>query len=199
MRRVMILMIVAVWMVGVGAGRPVLAGPIVLDENFDNQHGGVGALNFRGFSGWSVSNGSVDLIGNGLWDLLPGMGLYVDLDGSTNDAGVLASPEFSLDPGTYRVEFSLAGNRRNAATDEVTVRFGDWVQTFHVLASQPLEAYSFDVPVAAPTAVRLSFENHGGDNIGALLDDARVFSIPTPAGAVALALMIASLALRRGR
>ncbi|MFM9956851.1 MAG: pyruvate-binding protein [Phycisphaerales bacterium] len=198
MRQSLILLIAVVVSV-LGGGR-ASAGPFLLDENFDNQHSGVGALNFSGFSsGWTVSQGSVDLIGKGFFDFLPGKGLYIDLDGSTKNAGVLASPEFALDPGTYRVNFSLAGNQKKSAADNVTVSFGDWSQTFHILASQPLTPHSFDIPVPTKRATRLTFSNAGGDNIGALLDDVQVFSIPTPAGAVALALLSASLAFRRGR
>lgn len=40
-----------------------------------------GALAYCGFQNWKVE-GSVDLLGNGFFDLLPGNGLYVDLVGS---------------------------------------------------------------------------------------------------------------------
>ncbi len=60
-------------------------------------------LNYAGFANWDVLDGFVDLIGNGFFDLLPGNGLYVDLDGSTGDAGKLISKTtFTLDPWGIR-------------------------------------------------------------------------------------------------
>lgn len=197
--RVIVTVMLAALLAAFPCSRRAHAGPFLLDENFDNQHAGVGALNFGGFSGWTVTHGTVDLIGNGYFDFLPGKGLFVDLDGSTRDPGLLSSSDLSLTPGVYRLNFSLAGNHRKSAADDVTVSFGDWSQTFHVLATQPLTGHSFDIPVPASTVSRVTFQNSGGDNIGALLDDVQVYAIPTPAGAVALALLSASLALRRGR
>lgn len=43
----------------------------------------VGELNYVDFTDWDVVTNHVDLIGNGLFDFLPGNGLYVDLCGST--------------------------------------------------------------------------------------------------------------------
>ena len=41
------------------------------------------------FGNWTVSDGSVDVIGiGGPWDLQPGNGRYLDMDGSTGDAGL---------------------------------------------------------------------------------------------------------------
>ena len=44
----------------------------LFSDNFNAQNGGVGTLNFSGFTNWTVSNGSVDLIGNGFFDFYPG-------------------------------------------------------------------------------------------------------------------------------
>ena len=40
---------------------------------------------------WIVKEGTVDLIGNGFYDIPGGKGLYVDLDGANLDAGILES------------------------------------------------------------------------------------------------------------
>lgn len=74
-----------------------------------------GQLNYSGFINWNVTGGNVDLIGPGLFDLLPGNGLYVDLAGSTAPAyGLMTSKNtFSLDSGhAYRLSVTLAGNQR---------------------------------------------------------------------------------------
>ena len=72
-------------------------------------------LNYTGFANWDVTAGQVDLIGPGLFDFLPGNGLYVDLMGSTSTAyGTLKSKvTYALESGhTYRVSVQLAGNQR---------------------------------------------------------------------------------------
>ena len=95
MRRMLGLLVV---LVGLAAGRVDAA--VIFSDNFDGENGGVGALNYAGFANFTVSNGSVDLIGNGYFDYLPGNGLYIDLDGSTSDAGVLTeSPALALAAG----------------------------------------------------------------------------------------------------
>lgn len=90
-----------------------------------------GALNYCDFTNWVVMGneltdlaGHVDLVGNGLMDLLPNNGLYVDLAGSTTPyAGRLESKELiSLTSGhDYRMTVRLAGNQRVDRKEEVTV------------------------------------------------------------------------------
>ena len=80
------------------------------------------ALNYTGFANWTVYSGTVDLIGNGSYDFLPGDGLYVDLDGSTSDAGVLttkqsfnftAGSQYILYPLTWQAAKEVLRNGRN--------------------------------------------------------------------------------------
>lgn len=171
---------------------------IIFDDNFNGERGGLGTLNFSSFSKWNVTSGSVDLIGNGYFDFLPGQGLFVDLDGSTRDSGLFSTADFSLTPGTYAVTFSLAGNHRGG-NEDVTVSFGDWSSTYRLLSNDPLTSRTVEVNIPAPTTTRLAFQNAGGDNIGALLDDVRITSIPSPVGGAVLGLLGATLIMRRVR
>ncbi len=171
---------------------------IIFDDDFNGERGGLGTLNFSSFSKWNVTSGSVDLIGNGYFDFLPGQGLFVDLDGSTRDSGLFSTADFSLTPGTYSVTFSLAGNHRGGSED-VTVSFGDWSSTYRLLSNDPLTSRTVEVNIPAPTTTRLAFQNAGGDNIGALLDDVRITSIPSPVGGAVLGLLGATLIMRRVR
>lgn len=58
-------------------------------------------------SDWTVTSGSVDLIGN-YWQAPPGGGNSLDMDGNTQGA---ISQTFSTNPGTeYFVQFQLSGN-----------------------------------------------------------------------------------------
>jgi hypothetical protein len=65
----------------------------------------------------------VDLIGNpSFFDFLPGNGRYVDLDGSTGDAGKMTSIALSLAGGVlHKLSFDLAGSQRG---DTNTVAYG---------------------------------------------------------------------------
>jgi len=115
-----ILVFLCVLILILGAGSTVSATPIFVD-NFNTENEGVGVLDYSGFDNWTVTDGTVDLIGNGFYDYFPSNGLYVDMDGSTNNAGLMTS-NFSLGAGEYILQFDLAGNQRLPARDAV------WVQ-----------------------------------------------------------------------
>lgn len=157
----------------------------VFADNFDADALQLNQTTFLG--GWTVSDGSVDLIGaGGSWDLIPGHGRYVDLDGSTGNAGVF-SKLLNLTGGvTYHASFDLAGNRRGGAGDIVDVSFGAAGGAYTLAASDPLSGYLLAFTPGASANYMLSFANRGGDNVGALLDNVLVSAVPEP-GALALA------------
>ncbi len=142
----------------------------IFQDNFDTENGGVGVLNYNSFSKWSVFDGTVDLVGNGFYDFFPGNGLYVDLDGSTSNAGVLQS-KYSFTAGTYELSFYLGGSTRGD-TNVVTVTLGDWSQVFTVSTGDGLVLKNFTLTTSSSGA--LSFSNSGGDNLGAILDNVTV-------------------------
>ena len=197
MRRMLGLLVV---LVGLAAGRVDAA--VIFSDNFDGENGGVAdasTLNYTVFANFTVSNGSVDLIGNGYFDFLPGNGLYIDLDGSTGDAGVLTeSPALALAAGSYTLSFDLAGNQRGG-TDSILVKvFGsldpNYITAIGTFAAGfPFTNFSvpFQVLVADPS-VQFSFANAGGDNIGLLLDnvlladDVQAAPVPEPASLLLL-------------
>lgn len=69
---------------------------VVFSSSFDAENGCNSALNYAGWSGWTVSNGSVDLVRSGNFGITcrGGSGSCVDLDGSTGDAGRFATAYF---------------------------------------------------------------------------------------------------------
>ncbi len=172
---------------------PATAGPIFSD-NFDSENGGNVQLNYNDFAKWNVlGGGTVDLIGaGGSFDLIPGNGRYVDLDGSTNQAGLFAT-QMNFAPGNYLIEFSLGGSHRSS-TETVTVSLGNWSEQFTMNASDPFVQFSRTI---STTGGSLSFQNSnagGSPNVGALLDNVSVSAaaIPEPAtlavfGGIALA------------
>ncbi len=162
----------------------------IFSDNFDSYNGGVGQLNFSNFGGnWNVGGGTVDLIGNGFFDFIPGNGLYIDLDGSTGQSGLL-SHNFSLNPGTYTLQFALAGTHRGT-TDSVTVSLsgGLYSEVFTLQSNDPLTTYTRTITVASLTNTALGFQDASSNNIGILLDDVSFSDsapVPEPSSLVML-------------
>jgi hypothetical protein len=150
-------------------------------------------------SQWTVTGGTVDVIGDGTsWNWLPaGNGYYVDLDGTGTLPGTLTTKvSFDLLPGfTYTLSFDLAGNQglgnHFTASDSDTVRvsFAGDQHDLVVLKLDPLTTRTYSFAVGAPLTTYLSFENlSNADQQGALLDNVVLTSAETaPApGAVLL-------------
>ena len=161
----------------------------IFSDNFDLNTVGLNTTP----SGWTISNGgTVDIVGTNFYEELRYLGNSIDLDGSSNKAGVL-SRSFSLIAGnTYTALFDLSGNKRGG-TDRVTVTFGTSVFTFSNLAStSPWSTYEIEFTPTASQAYTLSFANAGGDNVGALLDNVSVTAVPEPE---TFAMLLAGLGL----
>lgn len=186
---------------------------VIFQDNFDTENGGVGALNYAGFSNWSVSNGTVDLIGNGYFDFLPGNGLYVDLDGSSSNAGVMLNTQNLVD-GDYTLSFDLAGNQRNNALEYTTASVSILVGAGQAASSSYMldrdagfQTFSLDFSIndiLPQSMIGITFGAFGGDNIGMLLDNVileskDVAAVPEPAGFGILGVGLLSLGLIRRR
>jgi hypothetical protein len=165
------LSITAALMIGFSS---IVNAAVLFSDNFDNENGGNALLNFNSFTNWNVTGGTVDLIGNGGWDFYPGNGLYVDLDGSTGWAGILIT-KMIFAPGQYLLSFNL-GNSPYGGTNTIEIALGNWHTTLTRNPGDPLQPFSFTTTASGA----LSFHNLGGDNIGAILDNVQVASMPTP-------------------
>jgi hypothetical protein len=174
---------------------------VIFSDNFDTENAGVGELNYDDFANWTVSDGTVDLIGNGFFDFFPTSGLYVDLDGSTpNDAGVFTL-DFVLGPGSYVLTFDLAGSQRGD-TNTVEVRFDGALLaggSITYASAVPQTTTSIAFTVLAPGLI--SFENVAGpgDNIGLILDNVSIATVPEPGSLLLIGCALSALGLARRR
>lgn len=172
---------------------------VVFSDNFDTEATG---LNTQP-SLWTVTGGTVDIIGDPLvganfFNLRPGNGLYIDLDGSTNDAGIMTSDAFALTPGVnYLLTFDLSGSARGTGSDKVTAGLdfnGDALFDLSIdvtLASTALFT-TFSIPFTVGsifTNAHIVFDHWGtttvrtgGNNAGLLLDRVLLVGERQPGG-----------------
>jgi hypothetical protein len=151
-----------------------------------------------------VPSGSVDLIGatpsGTSFDFFPGNGGYVDLDGSTSQAGTLSTLT-TFAAGTYTLSFDLGGNARGDGVKTTVVTLGDFSDTITLPSDSPLQAYSLKFTT---TGGALSFADlaGGNQNIGNILDNVSLSAVPEPATWAAMLLGFggigASMRRRRG-
>ena len=164
-------------------------GATVFSDNFESD---VAALNKTVFlGGWTVANGSVDLVENFVFP-----GKIVDLDGSSGDAGVFTKMLALTAGSSYTASFALAGSQRGT-TETVAVNFGSASANFTLASSDAFAVRSLNFTPSASGNFALSFANAGGDNVGILLDNVSVdvAAIPEPE---TYALMLAGLVVVGG-
>ena len=150
---------------------------VLLFDGFNAENGGVNQLNYTAFANWDITDGSVDLCDAG--DVMEGDGLYVDLDGSTDNAARMESKTtFALQPQSYELSFLLAGSQRGDL-NTVTVSLGSaYSETFEFASSVPWTSVKRTIIVPTATDAKLVFDHDGGDTYGILLDN--VSLVPEP-------------------
>jgi len=154
----------------------------LLWDDFNSENNSHWALDYSAFHNWTVGPGTVDLIGVGSdWNWFPSHGLYVDLDGSTHQAGTMTSSGvWDLTAGAvYKLEFDLAGSQRSdyGATDTViVVALGTFNKTFTLSAGAPFQTYTEYIGFSntGQGSLHVAFAGQGGDNVGLLLDNVRL-------------------------
>lgn len=165
----------------------------VFNDNFDSYSTG---LNWAPQGGWQVTDGTVDLIGQGTsWDFvnLSGNGKYIDLDGSTYNSGLMFHGLNLLAGTTYNFSFDLAGSQRGTS-ESVVVEFGSALQTYTLASGAAFTNYILTYMPTVSGAYSIKFQNQGNDNIGAILDNVSVDSVPSAVPLpAALPLMLSGL------
>lgn len=157
---------------------PVDSTTVLLFDDFDQENNGVAIDNWKDFKHWNVVAGCVDLHGRGFRDVQPGYGLYVDLDGSCPQlgAGTLESKAaFIMEPGSYVLEYWLAGNQQLSGADTVVVSLGDiYREQIRLDWKTPFKLYNRPISVAQSTSAKIRFAHSGKDEQGILLDLVRL-------------------------
>lgn len=176
----------------------------IFSETFDAEAGsgdgtsGGSGIQYTGFTSWTVSGGSVDLIQHG--DFAPaadeiacygGSGKCVDLDGS-NNGGVLTSAVLNLQPGTYQLTYWLAGvassftqsGSNPVNTVEATVTGSLFSESVSRDKGDPFEAFGGQFTVTSATTAQIVFEDPNADSFGAVLDQVSLELVPEPGAAL---------------
>jgi len=160
------------------AGATAAQAAPIFSDNFNADVQGLNTTTFLG--GWTVSNGTVDTIGTGFFELLPGNGNYIDLDGSSYQAGTFSNSVVLTGGTTYVLSFQLAGNHRGYGPDVVDVTFGSSTGSHTMYSGDPLTSFSLSFTPGVSGPASFSFHNHGGDNVGAILDNVSIAAVPEP-------------------
>lgn len=170
---------------------------VVFSDDFEANSVGLNVVP----TGWAVSDGTVDIVSPAFHSLCGSAnGKCIDLDGSTSNSGVM-SKTFALTAGlSYTASFDIAGNGRGAAADSVTIKFGDQSLSLTAIAANaPWATYSLTYVPTVSGVFSLSFENAGGDNIGALLDNVSISAVPEAETYAMLLVGLGLMGMRRQR
>lgn len=145
---------------------------IILKDDIDDENGGVATKNVETLSNFNVTRQCIDLHGPGSTNPLPGNGLYIDMDGTCNQAGRIESKTaYSLAAGTYMLDIVMAGNNQVDKPDTMTVSVGSALsQQVIRQARDPFELYTFQFTVSAATSATIVFDHQGIDQQGILID-----------------------------
>ena len=110
-------------------------GDVVFRDNFDSIPLGLDVTGTLG--GWTVTSGTVDVIGTPGYDPRPGHGHYIDMQGSSGQPGVLSIEIPVETSGIYRVDFEWSGNPRgNSGAIEIDTGPGPGTDgTFTILSA----------------------------------------------------------------
>lgn len=177
-----------------------VADTVLFSDDFNSEAIG---LNYSGFANWDVvGGGTVDLIGVGSsWNYFPAYGRYVDLDGSTSNPGTLQTKAaFTFASNLeYTLSFDLAGNQRTDVTDTVTVQIvagGVQLGQITVGRTDPFQTYTFSFFGNDLSGQKITFQNSGSDNMGALLDNVTLTVVPLPPASALAGLGLLGLVAR---
>src|SRR4051812_38620630 len=134
----------------------------VYSDNFDADAQGTNV----GVAGWSLTGGTVDIVpvGADFHFLGAANGNYVDLDGSSGQAGTLTQTLTGLADGAYKLTFELAGNHRDGGVESTTITLSGAANTVLTPGMNDDSFYSI-IGYATGGTLTFSFHDASADNI----------------------------------
>jgi hypothetical protein len=162
------------------------AATVVFSDDFNTTT--TQALNQTTFTKWTVTSGSVDVIGDGgPFAYFPiGHGNYIDLNGTSGQPGTLTTIQ-SFAAGTYVVTFELAGSQGGSGnvdpvskTTEISFSIGGTTQSILLDPTSPFTQYSRTFTTTGAGQLSFTDLSGGNANVGNLLDNVSVASVPEP-------------------
>jgi len=175
---------------------------VIFSDDFDAEGGaaGISTLNYNSFSNWTVSGGTVDIVATANpWGIkcAGDTGKCIDMDGSTGNAGMLTSDPFSLSAGDYLLSFDVSGNQRQGSDTMLLQLNGFLSDSISLANNAPWQTVNYAFSVGAATSDSIIFNHSGGDNIGIMLDNVKVSTVPEPASFALLGLSLLGFAAMR--
>ncbi|WP_309731826.1 PEP-CTERM sorting domain-containing protein [Chamaesiphon sp. OTE_75_metabat_556] len=169
----------------------------LLNDNFNTENGAVGTLGYTGFANWTVSTG-VDLLGNGTYDIYPGNGLFVDLNGES--AGAITSTNSFTFASNETATLSFNYGSNNLGTDGTNTSariFLGGVEIAQLTNPGGSSFATFSQTFSNPTSGTLRFEAINPGTGGIVIDNISLVStsVPEPSDFVGTAFAFGSVVL----
>jgi hypothetical protein len=187
---------------------PAQAATVFFDDFESNTLGTPIVNGTQNISGWTVTDGTVDVIGTGFYQWY-GTGRYLDMNGSSGTPGRIERAIGGLTAGrSYTLSFNYGYNQYSGTNERLSFGIANLMGALNpddfeaVVWSAPgLASYSFK---ASATSHSLFFADSGEtpwDNGGPILDNVRIelSPVPLPAAAPLLVAALGGLALFRRR